>query len=148
MSAVVRVYVPLTAPAVAELAALGTLAGPPEEAFAVTARLEASLPDADEEEREYAAFVAAAERAAGLAVSSRPSRFSRRVVAAADVAETFVTELSGGIRPIAAVSLAGPLTTRQVVSLHVAESAAADSDLLWYDVTEISIVRDLLADQG
>ncbi len=149
MSRVVRVYVPLATGSVDELATLGTLPAPPEDAFAVTARLAASLPASDDEEREYAAFVAAAERAAALSGSGRGSRRSRRVVAAADVPEGWVTESSaGGTRPIAAVSLSGPLTTRVVVSLHVGESADPDADLLWYDITEIDAVRAILSDHG
>ena len=57
----VRVYVPLSAASVAELYALGSMAAPPVSAFAVTPRLVNVMPSTDEEEREYAAFLAAAE---------------------------------------------------------------------------------------
>ena len=148
MSGAVRVYIPLTAMSVGELASLGTLPSPPEHAFAVTARLVAGLPEADDEEREYAAFVAAAQRAAVMGVIAGPEggRRARAVVAAADIPAQEVTDFSsGGTRPAAAVSLARPVTLRSVVSLHVGESVAADADLLWYDITEIDLVRTLLS---
>ncbi len=145
MSGAVRVYIPLTAMSVGELASLGTLPSPPEHAFAVTARLVSGLPEADDEEREYAAFVAAAQRAAVMA-GPEDARRTRAVVAAADIPAQEVTDFSsGGTRPAAAVSLARPVTLRSVVSLHVGESIAADADLLWYDITEIDLVRTLLS---
>lgn len=140
----VRVYVPLSAASVAELYALGSMAAPPVSAFAVTPRLVNVMPSTDEEEREYAAFLAAADAASALVVEGGKPR-ARRVVAAADLAASVVSpHPANGSRHLAAVSVAVPLTTKSLVSFHLDESPSADADLLWYDITELGAVVELL----
>jgi hypothetical protein len=85
-----RVYLPLSR------AELETIAGPQgavttATGYAVTARLRRADPGADEEQLEYAAFLAAAAEAARRRQGAR----TRRVVAAADLDEAVVVDADG-----------------------------------------------------
>ena len=138
----VRVYLPLVPDQVHDLATHGRLASRPVVAFAVTRRLRVQHPGEDDEGLEYAALLAAAAWA-GVA---RGSKKVRRVVAAADLPVGLVAE--AGVtadRGLAEVTIAEPITLRQVVSLHVDEHPKPDADLLWYDVTEVAAVSALLS---
>lgn len=137
----VRVYLPLTPDQVHDVATHGRLASRPLVAFAVTRRLRGQHPGEDDEGLEYAALLAAAD----WANSNRGLKKLRRVIAAADIPATLVTE--PGVtadRGAAEVTIAEPVTLRQIVSLHVDEQPKPGADLLWYDVTEVAAVSALL----
>ena len=133
-----RVYLPLTAAGLRRLAADREVGPPPLQAFAVTDRVERTLPTGDEEEWEYAALTDAAEAAA---LGAGPG--ARRVVAAADV-ESGSVQVDGGAD--SAVTLSESVPLRRVVAFHVDENAGDEgtSDLLWYDATELDEVLRLL----
>ena len=78
----VRIYVPATLTMLARYADDGGVGPAPVRARAVTAWLREAWPEADEEEWEYAALMAAADDSAGLLTDEDPPR---RVVLAADV---------------------------------------------------------------
>jgi hypothetical protein len=140
----VRVYLPLTPDQVRHLAAHGSVAV--AVAYAVTMRLERAMPSSDKEELEYAALTEAADAAAeALGQVSGPAR-GRRVVAAADMPAIDERAPSAALPgQLAAVRLTEPVTLRSVVSFHL-DDASTDGDegLLWYDVTELAAVLDLL----
>jgi hypothetical protein len=135
-----RIYLPLDAEGVRQLASSREVPSAPLAAFAVTERLERSQPAGDEEEWEYAAmaeaFAAAARAQSGPAL--------RRVVLAADVDPSWVSPRPGD--DLAGVLVAEALPLARVVSFHVDETAGDDGmdDLLWYDVTELDEVLRLL----
>ena len=83
-----RIYLPLHAARLRELADTRQLSGPPLAAFAVTASIERSLPMGDEEEWEYIALCEAVAAAGEL----REKDGAKRVVAAADVDPDWVRE--------------------------------------------------------
>lgn len=97
---------------------------------AVTDDVRAELPEADEEELEYAACGAAAHDAIALVTAGQP----RRVVLAADVTAEPVGNLSE-------VRLSAPVALSDVAAVLVdAEGATgdlADEDLAWYAVQEL-----------
>jgi len=125
-----RLYLPVTTTDLAALLRDGTLpAGRP--AYGVTPAFAAATPRADEEEREYLAFLDAAAAA---------REHNRVIVLAVDLPDGEV-RWSG---PGTAVALPRPLLHREGVSLHVGEEDGPDADLLWYDITEAEVVLDLL----
>ena len=77
-----RVYVPATLDALARFVAEGGIGPTPVHAHAVTAWLRAAWPEADEEEWEYAALMAAADASLALLTEEDPPR---RVVLVAEV---------------------------------------------------------------
>ncbi|MGP3992060.1 DUF6912 family protein [Streptomyces sp. 3N207] len=94
-----RVYVPLTLPALSEAHGAGELGPAPVEAYAVTPGLLAWWGSQDEEELEYAAL----RQAAGASLRLLADQFEaarRRVVVVAEAAEATVTvaEETGGER--------------------------------------------------
>ena len=136
-----RIYLPLTPDGVRALARHREVGPAPVVAYAVTRRLERSLPTGDEEEWEYAALaeaVDAAETAQGTTVA-------KRVVAAADVDPVWVED-DPTRDGLGAVTVSSPVPLRLVVSLHVDETAGDQGmdDLLWYDVTELDEVVRVL----
>lgn len=136
-----RVYLPATLPGVARLLAVGRVAGP-SAAHAVTPALRADHPDADLEELEYDALLAAAAEALPL-LDHDPTAARRRVVLAADVPDPSVTPRPGAGPTAVLVGTDVPLD--RIVSAHVDEAGAdphEDPDLLWYATQELS---DLLA---
>lgn len=137
-----RIYLPLDLDQAQSLLG-GAAAGDGQgslRAYAVTRAVAAELADDDEEEREYDALLECAAEAGRLAGDSR------RVVAAADVDDRYVTEVEGGY---AEVDLTTPVPLARVVAFHVDETTDhSDEDLLWYDVTELDDVVALLSEPG
>lgn len=136
-----RIYLPLDAATLRGLLAERSLGPAPVRAFAVTGRVERSLPTGDEEEWEYAALSEAVDAATEL----QGTAVAKRVVAAADVDPDWVGADTS--RPaLAAVSVAQPVPLARVVSFHLDETAGDQGmeDLLWYDATEVDEVVRLL----
>jgi hypothetical protein len=108
----------------------GRLAGPLT-AFAVTPRLRAfyavSEAEADTEELEYAALLAAA-RASLRLIDVDPTAARRRVVAAADVPDAAVYEVEDPDTDLGAVRVTTDVSLRDVASAHV-DGADAEDDI-------------------
>jgi hypothetical protein len=136
-----RIYLPLTPSDVQALAERREVGPAPVAAYAVTRRLERSLPTADEEEWEYAALTEAVE----AAEAAQGTTVAKRVVAAADVDPAWVED-DATRDGLGAVRVTSPVPLRLVVSLHVDETAGDQGmeDLLWYDVTELDEVLRIL----
>lgn len=115
-----RVYLPMSLPALAALLVAGSLESPV--AYAVTPALREWYIEGDIEELEFAATMAAAR--ASLRRLSAHGVPPRRVVLAADVADRAVRPAPDLDR--AAVRLADPVALAQVVSVLVDDPAAAD----------------------
>lgn len=136
-----RIYLPLGAADVRRLVETRELGPAPLDAFAVTERLERSLPTGDEEEWEYAAqseaVVTAGER--------REAPHDKRVVAAADVEPDWV-DARPREESLAAVRITEPVPLSRIASFHIDEEPGAigTEDLLWYDATELDEVARLL----
>jgi hypothetical protein len=126
----VRVYLPATTNVLRTLVDEGRLTGPLT-AFAVTPGLRDfyALSDAgaDEEELEYAALLAAA-RASLRLVDVDPSAARRRVVLAADVPDSAVTEVEDPDADRGAVRISGDVALAAVASAHV-DGAEAEDDV-------------------
>jgi hypothetical protein len=126
----VRVYLPATTNVLRTLVEEGRLTGPLT-AFAVTPGLRDfyALSDAgaDEEELEYAALLAAA-RASLRLIDVDPSAARRRVVLAADVPDSAVTEVEDPDADRGAVRISGDVALAAVVSAHV-DGAEAEDDV-------------------
>jgi hypothetical protein len=135
-----RIYLPLNAARLRELAQSRVVGPVPLAAHGVTDGVRSADPTGDEEEWEYVALGEAAEAsAAGLPPGER-----RRVVAAADVEDSWVSAADGGA-PASAVTVSQPVPMQRIASFHVDENDVADDDeLLWYDVTELPALLDLL----
>lgn len=152
-TAVVRLYVPTTLPALADPACLHPLT-----AHAVTAPLAAALPEEDVEGLEFAAMLAAADESVEL-VGADPAAPRRRVVVVAEVPGPEPRARHGALP--SAVEPPSDIPWSRVVSLHVddvdaaadvaaaadgdeaALDRAAERDLLWYDVSELDLLRGL-----
>ena len=160
-----RVYLPLTLPALATALAHGSLEVPV--AYAVTPALREWYVEGDLEELEYAATTAAAR--ASLRRLTEPAVPARRVVLAADVPDAAARPAPDLDR--AAVRLAGPVTLAQVVSALVDDPGAVadvrrgvealpraeagdedatfavdsveDHDLAWYAAQELAALVEL-----
>ncbi len=133
----VRVYVPTTLAGLAGFVADGGVGPTPVHGRAVTAWLREAWPEADEEEWEYAALMAAADDSAALLTADVPQR---RVVLAADVEPVVEARDSSRVEVISAFPL------RLVKAVHAdtgdIEVAAgydpeAWGDLAWFGVQEI-----------
>jgi hypothetical protein len=126
----VRVYSPATTNVLRTLVEEGRLTGPLT-AFAVTPGLRDfyALSDAgaDEEELEYAALLAAA-RASLRLIDVDPSAARRRVVLAADVPGSAVTEVEDPDADRGAVRISGDVALAAVASAHV-DGAEAEDDV-------------------
>jgi hypothetical protein len=126
----VRVYLPATTNVLRTLVDEGRLTGPLT-AFAVTPGLRDfyALSDAgaDEEELEYAALLAAA-RASLRLIDVDPSAARRRVVLAADVPDSVVTEVEDPDADRGAVRISGDVALAAVASAHV-DGAEAEDDV-------------------
>jgi hypothetical protein len=116
-----RVYLATTMTGLARLLADGFVEAPV--AHAVTPALREWYVEGDAEELEYAALTIAA-RASLHELAADPAAAPRRVVLAADVADTAARPAPDVER--AAVRLAGPVALRDVVSAHVDDADAAD----------------------
>jgi hypothetical protein len=164
-----RIYVPATVDELDSATVTATAASwtvTPRGAHAVTGALMAEMPHDDAEEREYAAFLAAAHDSLAL-VAARPGVPPLRVVVSLEVPEVAVS-LDGGDLPSgdaapSAVQLTQELTV-PIVAVHADEPEAAadvravietaddhvaldealqrvtDRDLLWYDATEVHAI--------
>jgi len=124
------VYLPATTNVLRTLVDEGRLTGPLT-AFAVTPGLRDfyALSDAgaDEEELEYAALLAAA-RASLRLIDVDPSAARRRVVLAADVPDSAVTEVEDPDADRGAVRISGDVALAAVASAHV-DGAEAEDDV-------------------
>jgi hypothetical protein len=124
------VYLPATTTVLRTLVDEGRLAGPIT-AFAVTPALRQfyalSEADADQEELEYAALLAAA-RASLRLLDVDPFAARRRVVVAADVADGSVTPIDDADTERGAVRIEGDVELRDVASAHL-DGADAEEDV-------------------
>lgn len=163
MADLVRVYLPATLPALAELRRRGELDAAPLPAHAVTPSLREWYAEGDEEELEYVAFTRAAQDALRL-LHADPAAPRRRVVVSADVPASAIVHTDpelgssavrlGGVLPLAALAaihVDGTDAEPDVAAAaEVVEQAAAgdpdaqftvdgveDHELEWYDVSEL-----------
>lgn len=152
-----RIYLPLTHDQLRSLATERVLAAPVVGlAPAVTRTDSRTAPATAEEVAEFAAFIAAAERAVSAVGAGR------RVIAAADVPPGALEQRSGSgtdgagatgdpAEGVLEVRTTEDLPLRLIVSLHIDEAtdgtgalAGAGPDLLWYDITELDAVVEEL----
>ncbi len=123
-----RVYLPATTSVLRNLVDEGVLHGP-HTAFAVTPQLrqfyELSEADADTEELEYAALLAAA-RASLRLIDIDPTSARRRVVVAADVPDAQVSPIDDVDTDRGAATVEGDIRVRDVASAHIDGSEAED----------------------
>lgn len=161
-----RVYVPTTLPALAELLRKAEIGPAPMRAFAVTPALRESYASGDLQELEYVAITHAA-RASLRLLATDPDAPRRRVVLAVDVPDGQIGD-NGGFDEPTLVEVTAALPLDQVVSGHVDDLlavsdvskavtalAAADAgdedarflvdgaeghDLLWYATQELPYV--------
>jgi multidrug efflux pump subunit AcrA (membrane-fusion protein) len=170
----VRVYLPATTTLLRQLVEEGRLTGP-HTAFAVTPGLRDfyshSEAEADSEELEYAALLAAA-RASLRLLDLDPMAARRRAVVAADVPDAAVTSIEDADTERGAVRVTADVTTDEVASAHIDVAEAEDDvraavnvvleadlgsddaqfvvdqaeghELAWYATQEIGPLLDLL----
>jgi hypothetical protein len=107
----------------------------PVPAHAVTDSLRREWPEADDEQWEYAALMAAASASRDLVTVAGERR---RVVVAADVAAEAVVPAPGEADPTL-VTVTADVSWRQVAAalVDVADDAADDDDLAWFATQEI-----------
>ena len=117
-----RVYLPATLPALAELLRTAEIGPAPVRAFAVTPALRESYASGDLEELEYVAMTHAA-RASLRLLSADPAAPRRRVVLAADVPPETVG-YNGGFSEPTVVELSGPVPLSKIVSGHIDDLVA------------------------
>jgi hypothetical protein len=126
----VRVYLPATTTVLRTLVDEGALPGP-HTAFAVTPQLrqfyERSDAEADEEELEYAALLAAA-RASLRLIDIDPAAARRRVVVAADVPDAAVQPIDDPDTDRGAARVQADVRVRDVASAHI-DGADAEEDV-------------------
>jgi hypothetical protein len=124
-----RVYVPLTLPALAEAHRTGELGSGPFVAYAVTPALREWYLSEDIEELEYAALSRAALASLRL-LAADPDAVRRRVVVAVDVADGAASaDPDRGLEPAALgeVTVRVPVPLAKAASVHVdAEDAEPD----------------------
>jgi len=137
-----RIYIPLNAAGLRSLSTDGIVRGAPFPAHAVTQAVQASAPTSPQDEWEYTALNDAAQTSGALLTPGE----SRRIVAAADVSSDCVGSAEPGDSHVeSAVSISEPVALKRIASIHVdGEASQDDDDLLWYDVTELPVVLDLL----
>jgi NTE family protein len=136
-----RIYLPLNASGLRNLDSHRAVEGAPITAHAVTAAVRASDAAAGQDEWEYSALNDAAQTSAELLTPGE----SRRIVAAADVSSDWVGSALPAESAIeSAVSISEPVDLKQIASFHVDGNSSQDEDLLWYDVTELTVVLALL----
>jgi hypothetical protein len=124
----VRVYLPATITILRSLVEEGRLTGPLT-AFAVTPDLRRfyarSDAEADLEELEYAALLAAA-RASLRLLDLDPFAVRRRAVLSADVADAAVVPIDDPNADSGAVRISADVTTADVASAHIDDADAED----------------------
>jgi hypothetical protein len=121
-----RVYLPSTLPALADVLAKGEAGPPPVRAFAVTPALREAYASGDDEELEYVAMLAAAKQSLRL-LADDPRARRRRVVIAADVPDREVRWNAYDDEP-ATVLVGSPVPVATLVSGHI-DAAEAESDV-------------------
>jgi hypothetical protein len=121
-----RVYLPSTLPALADLLAKGEAGPPPVRAFAVTPALREAYAIGDDEELEYVAMLEAARQSLRL-LADDPRAPQRRVVLAADVPDGEVRWNAYDDEP-ATVVLGAPVPLASLVSGHI-DAAGAGPDV-------------------
>ena len=114
-----RVYLPLTLPALADVLREGAVSPAPVQGFAVTPALREAYASGDEEELEYIAMLAAARESLRM-LRADPGAPRRRVVLAADAEATWIAYDD---EP-AAVVITSPVPLAAVASGHVDDPAA------------------------
>jgi hypothetical protein len=121
-----RVYLPSTLPALAELLRTGEIGPAPARGFAVTPALREWYASGDEEELEYVALIVAARKSLRLLAAS-PGAPTRRVVLAAELPEGVASPGSAdaGFDEPALVRIDHPVQLRDIVSAHVDDPSAA-----------------------
>ncbi|TWP35115.1 DUF6912 family protein [Leekyejoonella antrihumi] len=136
MSRITRIYVPLSAASLKDLAESKSLSAKMIRAYSVTDALRSTEPSSeDEESLEYAVL----QEAASFAAAS-----GWRVVGAADLDDAHVTTLADD-DDRARVAIDGDVPLRRFASLHVLDPTGdrdpdADFELSWYDITELEDV--------
>ena len=133
----VRIYVPATLTLLGQYLGEGGIGPAPVRARAVTAWLREAWPEADEEEWEYAALMAAADDSVGLLTEDDQPR---RVVLAADVDAAVESDDSTRVEVLSAF----PFRLVKAVHADTADLERAASydpealgDLAWFGVQEI-----------
>lgn len=121
-----RVYLPSTLPALADLLAKGEAGPPPVRAFAVTPALREAYAIGDDEELEYVAMLEAARQSLRL-LADDPRAPQRRVVLAADVPDGEVRWNAYDDEP-ATVVLGAPVPLAALVAGHI-DAAGAGPDV-------------------
>ncbi|MFL6114699.1 MAG: DUF6912 family protein [Catenulispora sp.] len=119
-----RVYLPSTLSALAELHKTGRLAPAPLTAYAVTPALREWYTEGDGEELEYAAMTDAARASLRLLVDA-PEAVRRRVVVAAEVPDGQAAPVLDGAEP-GLVTVTAEVPLAWVASLHVDDPAVLD----------------------
>ncbi|KGN28743.1 hypothetical protein N798_16960 [Knoellia flava TL1] len=133
----VRVYLPLDAGALDTLRRTGEVGPAPVAGHTAVAPSARPGLGNDDEEREYAAWSAAATDAAALA-----QRGERRGVASADVDAAVVNATT---EDGTTVELDSVVALPRIASFHIDEEPGGEvADLLWYDVTELDDVIRLV----
>lgn len=117
-----RVYLPSTLPALAELLQTGEFGAAPVRGFAVTPALREWYSSGDIEELEYVALMHAARESLRLLAADQSAPM-RRVVLAAEVPDDQVSPSAGFDEP-ASVLIAGPIRIPDVMSGHVDDTRA------------------------
>jgi len=149
-----RIYIPLNASGLRRLATDDVVGAAPFLAHAVTDSVRASASTAGEDEWEFAALNDAARTSESMLGPGE----TRRIVAAADVSSELVGQaeevvgsssaaapaLSADSDVGSAVSISAPVALKRIASFHVDDEDPQDDGLLWYDVTELPVVLDLL----
>jgi hypothetical protein len=119
-----RVYLPLTLPALAGLLRTGELGPAPVHGFAVTPALREWYSSGDVEELEYVALLHAARGSLRL-LAAQPEAPHRRVVLAAELTGGLAGGQEIGPDDPALVQISEPIPLRDVVSAHVDDPSAA-----------------------
>jgi hypothetical protein len=117
-----RVYLPATVPALAEMLRAVEVGPAPVEAFAVTPALRESYASGDLEELEYVAMMHAARASLRLLLAD-PDAPRRRVVLAADVPDEHVGR-GGRVDEPTLVLLSAPVPLARVAAGHVDDQLA------------------------
>ena len=119
-----RVYLPSTLSAVAELLRAGTIEPAPVRGYAVTPALREWYSSGDIEELEYVALMHAARQSLRL-LAADPAAPRRRVVLAAEVTDKQVAAVGTDFDEPALVRVTAAIRVRDVASGHVDDSTAA-----------------------
>ncbi|MCT9928870.1 hypothetical protein N5079_01410 [Planotetraspora sp. A-T 1434] len=123
-----RVYLPCTLPALAQVAAAGELGPAPLTGYAVTPALIEWYVSGDTEELEYVALTEAARASLRMLVADRADGVevpARRVVVAAEVPDDIVKS-SPDLEERARVRLLEPVTLGMLAAVHVDDPTAVE----------------------